>query len=84
MKELRKDNAMAMDTILHGLSDSIKYKVGKCTSTKELWNKIQSIYTKIYLHQEPKDNQNERSHIENEEHLEVDDEISKSGALKDK
>jgi hypothetical protein len=33
-----------MDFILEGLSDLIKDKVGKCSSTKELWDKLHNIY----------------------------------------
>ena len=35
-KELRMNNAMEMDIILHGLFDPVKDKIEKCTSTKEL------------------------------------------------
>jgi len=37
---------MAMDIILDGLSDSVKDKIRKCTSAKELWDKLQENYTK--------------------------------------
>jgi hypothetical protein len=33
-----------MDSILDGLSDSVKVKVGKCSSTKELWDKLYNLY----------------------------------------
>jgi hypothetical protein len=35
-KELKINNKLAMDAILEGLSESMKIKIGKCTSTKEL------------------------------------------------
>jgi hypothetical protein len=34
-----------MDFILEGLYDSVKDKVGKCSSTKELWDKLHNIYS---------------------------------------
>ena len=34
-----------MDFILEGLYDSIKDKVGKCSSTKEIWDKLDNIYS---------------------------------------
>ena len=60
-KDLRKNNAMAMDIILHGLFDPMKEKFGKCTLAKEIQDKLQNLYTKGYLHKEHEDNQNERS-----------------------
>jgi hypothetical protein len=43
-KELKRNNKMAMDFILEGLPDSVKEKVGKCSSTKELWDKLHNLY----------------------------------------
>jgi hypothetical protein len=43
-KELKINKKIAMDFILEGLPDSVKEKVGKCSSSKELWEKIQNIY----------------------------------------
>ena len=37
---------MAIDTILDGLTDSVKSKVGSCTSAKEIWNKLQDLYAR--------------------------------------
>jgi hypothetical protein len=37
---------MAMNSILSGLVDSEKSKVGQCTSTKEIWDKLQDLYAK--------------------------------------
>jgi hypothetical protein len=45
-KELKKNNKIAMDFILEGLCDSTKDKVGKCSSAKELWDKLHNIYFK--------------------------------------
>jgi hypothetical protein len=39
-----------MDFILEGLPDSVKDKVGKCLSAKELWENLQSIYSNKYHH----------------------------------
>jgi hypothetical protein len=33
-----------MDFIMEGLPDSVKEKVGKFSSTKELWDKLHNIY----------------------------------------
>jgi hypothetical protein len=35
-----------MDFILEGLSDQVKDKVGQCSSTKELWDKLHNLYSK--------------------------------------
>jgi hypothetical protein len=45
-KELKKNNKITMDFILEGLPYPIKVKVGQCSSTKELWNKLHSFYLK--------------------------------------
>jgi hypothetical protein len=34
-----------MDFIMEGLPDSVKDKVGKCSSAKELWDKLHNIYS---------------------------------------
>ena len=44
-KEEKKNNSMAMETILEGLTDHQKKKIGKCSSTKELWLKTKLIYS---------------------------------------
>jgi hypothetical protein len=43
-KELRRNNKLAMDSILEGLPESMKRKSGKCTSAKELWDKLKELY----------------------------------------
>jgi hypothetical protein len=43
-KELKRNNKIAMDFILEGLPDSVKEKVGKCLSAKELWDKLHDLY----------------------------------------
>jgi hypothetical protein len=37
---------LAIDTILDGLTDSVKSKVGSCASTKELWDKLKDLYSR--------------------------------------
>jgi hypothetical protein len=41
-----------MDFILEGLYDSVKDKVGKCSSTKELWDKLHNIYSSPIIESE--------------------------------
>jgi hypothetical protein len=43
-KEAKRNNKLAIDTILDGLTDSMKSKVGSCASSKEIWDKIQDLY----------------------------------------
>ena len=43
-KELKRNNKIEMDFILEGLPDSVKEKVGKCLSTKEIWDKLHDTY----------------------------------------
>jgi hypothetical protein len=42
---LKRNNKIAIDLIFEGLYDSVKDKVGKCSSTKEIWDKIHNIYS---------------------------------------
>jgi hypothetical protein len=44
-KELRKNNKIAMDFIWEGLPNPVREKVGKCSSEKELWDKLHDIYS---------------------------------------
>jgi hypothetical protein len=43
-KELKKNKKIAMDFIMEGICDSKKKKVGKCSSPKEVWDKLHDIY----------------------------------------
>ena len=43
-KEAKRNNKLAIDTILDGLADSVKSKVGSCASAKYLWDKLQELY----------------------------------------
>jgi hypothetical protein len=45
-KELKRNNKIAMDFILEGLPNSVKDKVGQCSSSKELWDKLHNLYYK--------------------------------------
>ena len=45
-KELKKNNKITMDFIQEGLPNLIREKVGKCSSTKELWDKLHNLYFK--------------------------------------
>jgi hypothetical protein len=42
-KEAKRNNKLAIDTILDGLTDSVKSKVGSCASSKNLWDKLQEL-----------------------------------------
>jgi hypothetical protein len=69
-KELKRNNKIAMDSILDGLHDSVKVKVGQCSSTKEIWDKLHNLYFKESpLITEPKhvDQDKEDVEIEQEE-----------------
>jgi hypothetical protein len=43
-KRLSDNNSKAIGAILNGLEDSVFVKVMHCTSTKEMWDKLQKIY----------------------------------------
>ena len=43
-KELKK-NKKIMDFIQEGLSNPVRENVGKCSSAKELWDKLHDIYS---------------------------------------
>jgi hypothetical protein len=44
-KELKKNNKIEMDFIWEGLPKSVREKVGKCSSSKELWDNLHDIYS---------------------------------------
>ena len=44
-KKSKKSNSMEMDSILDGLPDDVKKKIGECNSAKELWDKIKDLYS---------------------------------------
>ena len=41
----KKNNANAIEAILDGISQSIKRKIGPCVLAKELWVKLENIYS---------------------------------------
>lgn len=43
-KKLKRKKKLAIYSIMEALSNVVKDKVGKCTSTKELWDKLESLY----------------------------------------
>ena len=45
-KEAKKNNYIAMESILEGLADIQKKKIGKCILAKELWLKLEQYYKK--------------------------------------
>jgi hypothetical protein len=45
-KELKRNNKIEMDGILDALPDSVKFKVGQCSSAKEIWDKLHNLYSK--------------------------------------
>jgi hypothetical protein len=45
-KEAKRNNKLARDTILDGLTDSVKSKVRSCALTKYLWENLQELYAR--------------------------------------
>jgi len=45
-KEAKRNNKLAIDIILDGLTDSMKSKVGSCTSKNDLWDKLKYLYAR--------------------------------------
>jgi hypothetical protein len=43
-REGKKNDALALKTILSGLSSPIQESMGQCTSTKDLWLKLEKTY----------------------------------------
>jgi hypothetical protein len=41
---LKRNNKIEMDFIWEGLPDPVREKFGKCSSTKELWDKLHNLY----------------------------------------
>jgi hypothetical protein len=46
-KELKKNNKIAMDLIWAVLPNPVREKVGKCSSIKEIWDKLHNIYSSL-------------------------------------
>ena len=51
-KEAKRNNKLAIDTILDGLKKSVKSKVGSCASSKDLWDKLQDLYVREDIEEE--------------------------------
>ena len=45
MKELKKNKKITMNFIWEGLPNPVREKFGKCSSAKELWDKLHAIYS---------------------------------------
>jgi hypothetical protein len=45
-KEAKRHKKLPIDTILDGLTDSVKSKVVSCASAKEIWDKLQGLYAR--------------------------------------
>jgi hypothetical protein len=51
-KEEKRTNKLTIDTILDGLTDSVKSKVGSCASAKDIWDKLQDLYSREEVEEE--------------------------------
>ena len=45
-KESRRNNKLEIYTILDGLTNSVKSKVGSCASTKDISDKLEDLYAR--------------------------------------
>ena len=54
---------MGIDTILDGLIDSVKSKVGSCASSKYLWDKLQDLYVREDIEEEEDEEVEEKYNI---------------------
>ena len=43
-RRARKNNEVALKILLNGLSDTVKESIGLCTSSKDLWMKLENMY----------------------------------------
>ena len=43
-RRARNNNEVALNILLNGLSDTIKASIALCTSTKDLWLKLEGMY----------------------------------------
>jgi hypothetical protein len=64
-KEAKRNNKLAIDTILDGLIDSVKSKVGSCASSKYLWDKLQDLYVREDVEEEEEEEVEENYNISN-------------------
>jgi hypothetical protein len=61
-KEAKRNNKLAIDTILDGLTDSVKSKVGSCASSKEIWDKLQDLYVREDAEEEEEEEEVEENY----------------------
>ena len=71
---------MAMETILEGLTDSTKGKIGKCSSAKELWKNVEKLCSKGH---DTKDNSESVKESSSEYYEPNEYAISNSGSMTD-
>jgi hypothetical protein len=62
-KEAKRNNKLAIDIILDGLTDSVKSKVGSCASAKDIWDKIQDLYAREEAEEEEEEEVEENYNI---------------------
>jgi hypothetical protein len=65
-KEEKRNNKLTIDTMLDGLIDSVKSKVGSCASTKYLWDNLQDLYAR-------EEEEEEEEEVEVEEDYNISD-----------
>ena len=53
---------MAIDTILDGLTDSMKSKVGSCALAKDTWDKLQDLYARKEAEEEEEEEEVETNY----------------------
>ena len=77
----KESNSMVMDTILDGLPNDVTEKIGECNSAKELWDKINDLYSNeayqleqssVYNKSNDEDSFEEESDIETKVNLEAE------------
>jgi predicted nuclease with TOPRIM domain len=58
---------LAIDTILYGLTNSMKSKVGSCASSKEIWDKLQDLYVREDAEEDEEEENHEETIIQKED-----------------
>jgi hypothetical protein len=48
-KELKKNKKIEMDFVWEGLPNTVREKVGKCSSAKEFFDKLHDIYSSLII-----------------------------------
>ena len=80
-KEAKKDNAIALKFLMDGLPSSVKESVGKYTSAKDLWFKLESEYRKGRLDTEKTDHELEVKPTEQVKQKEEKQEVDSSKGM---